>query len=188
MRRAGDFWRRWHISLSTWFRDYVYIPLGGSRAGRWKASRNILVTFLVSGLWHGASWNYVLWGGYHGVLLRSPAGAAAGAGVARGPAVTLAMQTLGMFVLVNIGWLMFRETETAYLFRDLTLSPFGATAFDRQTGAYLFLIAFIYSLPFGSTPLVRLRAAAARHQPTAAIRNRPTCYALKRSWRIAKWP
>ncbi len=62
-----DFWRRWHISLSTWFRDYVYIPLGGSRCGRVAQYRNLMITFLVSGLWHGASWNFVAWGGLHGV-------------------------------------------------------------------------------------------------------------------------
>lgn len=61
-----DFWRRWHISLSSWFRDYVYIPLGGSRCGRIKTYRNLLITFLVSGLWHGANWTYILWGGLHG--------------------------------------------------------------------------------------------------------------------------
>jgi D-alanyl-lipoteichoic acid acyltransferase DltB (MBOAT superfamily) len=64
---VGDFWRRWHISLSTWFRDYVYIPCGGSRVGTLKLYRNLLITFLVSGLWHGAAYNFVLWGGYHAV-------------------------------------------------------------------------------------------------------------------------
>ncbi len=64
-----DFWRRWHISLSSWFRDYVYIPLGGSRRGRARTLVNVFLTFLISGLWHGASWNYVLWGAYHGVLV-----------------------------------------------------------------------------------------------------------------------
>jgi len=144
----GDFWRRWHISLSSWFRDYVYIPLGGSRGGRWALSRNILITFLVSGLWHGASWNYVLWGAYHGMLLviaRQFAAAPPLAGIPR--ALVLALQTVVMFVLVNVGWLMFRETDTAYLLRDLTLSPSGATLFERQAGAYLFLLAFMYSIP-----------------------------------------
>jgi D-alanyl-lipoteichoic acid acyltransferase DltB (MBOAT superfamily) len=61
-----DFWKRWHISLSTWFRDYVYIPLGGSRHGRWKKYRNIMISFLACGLWHGANWNYLIWGGLHG--------------------------------------------------------------------------------------------------------------------------
>ena len=63
-----DFWGRWHISLSSWLRDYIYIPLGGSRVGRVRHALNIMITFLVSGLWHGASWNYVLWGGIHGAL------------------------------------------------------------------------------------------------------------------------
>ena len=64
-----DFWRRWHISLSTWFRDYVYIPLGGNRGGRWKHIRNLLIVWSLTGFWHGASWNFLLWGLYYGVLL-----------------------------------------------------------------------------------------------------------------------
>ncbi|MCD8082986.1 MAG: MBOAT family protein [Clostridiales bacterium] len=64
-----DFWRRWHISLSSWFRDYVYIPLGGNRVSRWKHLRNILIVWFLTGLWHGAAWNFVLWGLYYGVLL-----------------------------------------------------------------------------------------------------------------------
>src|SRR5262249_2404963 len=64
-----DFWKRWHISLSTWMRDYVYIPLGGSRQGSLRTYGNLLLTMTLCGLWHGASWNYVLWGAYNGVLL-----------------------------------------------------------------------------------------------------------------------
>src|ERR1039457_3084608 len=64
-----DFWRRWHISLSTWLRDYLYIPLGGSRHGKWMTYRNLMLTMLLGGLWHGASWNFLIWGGYHGALL-----------------------------------------------------------------------------------------------------------------------
>ncbi len=64
-----DFWRRWHITLSNWLRDYLYIPLGGSRDGTWFTYRNILITMLLGGLWHGASWNFVIWGGLHGVAL-----------------------------------------------------------------------------------------------------------------------
>src|SRR5205823_4742115 len=59
----------WHISLSTWFRDYVYIPLGGNRNGFWKTNQNIFTVFLISGIWHGASWTFALWGVYHGVFL-----------------------------------------------------------------------------------------------------------------------
>ncbi|MBE6633686.1 MAG: MBOAT family protein [Ruminococcaceae bacterium] len=64
-----EFWRRWHITLSSWFRQYVYIPLGGNRRGRWKQSRNLAIVWLLTGLWHGASWNFVLWGAYFCVIL-----------------------------------------------------------------------------------------------------------------------
>ena len=64
-----EFWRRWHISLSTWFREYVYIPLGGNRVSRWRHIRNILIVWLLTGIWHGASWNFVIWGAYYGILL-----------------------------------------------------------------------------------------------------------------------
>ena len=67
-RNVAEFWRRWHVSLNTWFRDYLYIPLGGSRGSRWTSLRNITIVFLVSGLWHGASWNFVIWGGIHAAL------------------------------------------------------------------------------------------------------------------------
>ena len=65
----SDFWRRWHISLSTWLRDYLYIPLGGNKNGRWKTYRNLMLTMVLGGLWHGANWTFVVWGGLHGVYL-----------------------------------------------------------------------------------------------------------------------
>jgi alginate O-acetyltransferase complex protein AlgI len=68
-RDLQEFWRRWHISLSTWLRDYLYIPLGGSRGNSWLTYRNLLITMLLGGLWHGASWNFVIWGALHGVAL-----------------------------------------------------------------------------------------------------------------------
>lgn len=64
---VSEFWRCWHISLTTWFRDYIYIPLGGNRRGRWRKYRNLLLTFTISGLWHGTGWNYVVWGGLNGL-------------------------------------------------------------------------------------------------------------------------
>ncbi len=66
---VGNFWRRWHISLSSWFRDYVYYPLGGNRVNAWRNARNILIVFLLSGLWHGANWTFVVWGALHGTLM-----------------------------------------------------------------------------------------------------------------------
>jgi alginate O-acetyltransferase complex protein AlgI len=155
-RSPSDFWRRWNISLSTWFRDYVYLPLGGSRGGRAAWARNILLTFMLSGLWHGASWNYVLWGTYHGLLLiltrargmlrpdtapvlrRLPAFAA--------PAVAV-LQVAGMFVLTLVGWLLFRETDLSAIGRDLRLSPFAAPDLDRRAALYLFVLTLVYSLP-----------------------------------------
>jgi D-alanyl-lipoteichoic acid acyltransferase DltB (MBOAT superfamily) len=144
-RNPADFWRRWNISLSSWFRDYVYIPLGGSRGTRQQWIRNVLVTFLLSGFWHGASWNYVLWGFYHGVLLVLTRGS--GQATPRTPLWRALPQIAGMFVLTLIGWLLFRETELSAIVRDLRLSPFGVSDLDRQTGLYLFLLAFIYSIP-----------------------------------------
>ncbi len=68
-RGFSEFWRRWHISLSTWLRDYLYIPLGGNRGGSWRTYRNLMITMLLGGLWHGAAWGFVLWGGLHGLYL-----------------------------------------------------------------------------------------------------------------------
>jgi alginate O-acetyltransferase complex protein AlgI len=152
-RTPADFWRRWNISLSTWFRDYVYIPLGGSRSAGLVWARNVMITFLLSGLWHGASWNYVLWGAYHGLLLLGtrahqilrPATRVAGRG-SRGAILDVA-KTVGMFGLTLIGWLLFRETEFHAIARDLRLVPWHSTPQDRQIGVYLFLLAFGYSIP-----------------------------------------
>lgn len=147
-RTPRDFWRRWHISLSSWFRDYVYIPLGGSRGGAWMHARNVIVTFLLSGFWHGASWNYIFWGLYHGILLAvtRPFDALERPRRGWGHAITAGQIAL-MFVLTNIGWLMFRETNLQYLVKWFTLSPVDGSALERQAALYLFGLAGLYSLP-----------------------------------------
>jgi D-alanyl-lipoteichoic acid acyltransferase DltB (MBOAT superfamily) len=143
----ADFWRRWHLSLSTWFRDFVYIPLGGSRHGRLREVVNILVTFLVSGLWHGASWNFVLWGAYHGVLVAGAKGLSNLYAMPRGLRAALwPARVAATFVLMLLGWLLFRETDATFLWRDLTLSPWAPRT-EYEMGAYLFLLAALYSLP-----------------------------------------
>jgi alginate O-acetyltransferase complex protein AlgI len=154
-RTPSDFWRRWNISLSSWFRDYVYVPLGGSRAGEIAWARNVMVTFLLSGLWHGASWNYVLWGLYHGLLLiltrahtiLRPASSPRWLPSAVLRSALIVTQVAGMFVLTNVGWLLFRETSLQAIARDLTLSPFAASSLDRWAALYLFLVVFVYSIP-----------------------------------------
>ena len=134
-RSVTEFWRRWHISLSGWFRDYVYIPLGGNRVGVGRHILNLLAVWLLTGLWHGASWNFVVWGLYYALLLIAEkyiTGKALGrlpAGLAR--AVTLA--------LVTVGWVIFSNTGFAAMGRYLgCLVGVGAVGFADR--------AFLYAL------------------------------------------
>ncbi|HWM92481.1 MAG TPA: MBOAT family O-acyltransferase [Thermoanaerobaculia bacterium] len=100
-----DFWRRWHISLSTWLRDYLYLPLGGNRLGVRRTYVNLLLVMLLGGLWHGAAWNFVLWGAFHGALL---AAERAGLGYGRLPRP---LKVTATFVLVTLGWVLFRARD-----------------------------------------------------------------------------
>ncbi|MGI9077813.1 MAG: MBOAT family O-acyltransferase [Gemmatimonadaceae bacterium] len=108
-----DFWRRWHISLSTWFRDYVYIPLGGSRATSPRVMANIFTVFLLSGLWHGAGWTFVVWGAIHGLVLivERASGLTTRDGF-RSPVFNLAAR-VSTFSIVCIAWIFFRATSMA---------------------------------------------------------------------------
>ena len=113
----SDFWRRWHVTLSSWLRDYLYVSLGGNRSGRWRTARNVMLTMLLGGLWHGAAWSFVVWGGLHGLLLlaeRSLRGRlpARGAGARRiGAGIT--------FLLVSLAWVPFRAETLADAWRLL---------------------------------------------------------------------
>ncbi len=100
-----DFWRRWHISLSTWLRDYLYIPLGGNRQGTLVTYRNLLLTMTLGGLWHGASWNFIIWGMYHGTLLSLERAIFA---KHEQPKLLRPLLTLLTFTMVTIGWVFFR--------------------------------------------------------------------------------
>lgn len=117
-RSIPEFWQRWHISLSTWFRDYVYIPLGGNRVSRGPWLRNVLVVFVVSGFWHGANYTFLIWGALHGayfILSRATArlrdGASALFGLGRWPALRSAGQVLITFHLVCLAWVFFRASS-----------------------------------------------------------------------------
>ncbi len=168
-RSPVDFWRRWHISLSTWFRDYVYIPMGGSRRGELRVSWNILATFLLSGLWHGAAWNFLAWGGYHGLLVIGQRAFSRTA-----TSWTLRVSSMPMtapvitFVLISVGWLFFREGDFGHIVRMLGSSPFEETAARIELAAFLLLQVVVYSLPiwihtaidrFGITAIDRREAA-----------------------------
>ncbi|MEX2445509.1 MAG: MBOAT family O-acyltransferase, partial [Alkalispirochaeta sp.] len=109
-KSISEFWSRWHISLSTWFRDYVYIPLGGNRRGPGRVYLNVLVTFLLSGLWHGANWTFIVWGAYHGVLLMGERFVGRlRSGTVQTPGLMQKMlQGALTFGLVLVGWVFFR--------------------------------------------------------------------------------
>lgn len=115
-RNIAEFWRKWHISLMTWFRDYLYIPLGGNRSGRIKSFSNIIVVFLISGLWHGANWTFVMWGLYNGLLLVIASLIGCNnkykSRIAEGRILPDRKETLSMcitFLFVVIGWIIFRS-------------------------------------------------------------------------------
>lgn len=119
-RSIHEFWRRWHISLSTWFRDYLYIPLGGGRRGPVRKILNKLIVFLVSGLWHGANWTFVAWGGFHGLLqVAAELWAPYGKALAERFSVKTdcfswkLLKTVTTFALVDMGWIFFRSDSIA---------------------------------------------------------------------------
>ncbi len=106
-RSVTEFWRRWHISLTRWFRDYLYVPMGGNRGGRWRTCRNLLIVFLLCGLWHGASWTFVLWGLWHGAFL-----AAERMGLRKGLVGVGAIAGWAYAMLAVMGgWVLFRSPD-----------------------------------------------------------------------------
>ena len=137
---VSEFWRRWHISLGSWFRDYTYIPLGGNRVSTLKHVRNILVVWALTGLWHGASWNFVLWGVYYGLFLLLEKFVLASL-LERLPQWLRIAYT--MFV-VMIGWVFFSQTDFSALGTYLgTLFGIGAAGFADSTALYYLKTGFI---------------------------------------------
>lgn len=128
-----EFWQRWHISLSSWFKDYLYIPLGGSRAGRLRSALNVLATFLLSGLWHGANWTFVVWGLLHGLYVlvsRTTLGArqwcADAIGLSRLPRLHHAVQIMLTFFLTSFAWIFFRAESIGSAFVILRKMAVGS--------------------------------------------------------------
>ena len=134
-RTISEFWSRWHISLSTWFRDYVYIPLGGNRVTRIHWYRNLVIVFLVSGLWHGANWTFIVWGGLHaafmifGVMSREwRARLAEFTGVTRHPRIHNALAWACTFNLVTLAWVFFRANNVGEAVKLLRRALLGLPA------------------------------------------------------------
>ncbi len=143
-RSIPEFWRRWHISLMTWFRDYIYFPLGGSRCSKPKAIRNVYIVWAISGLWHGANWTFICWGLYHGTLLfiynllgvkgKQQHDVAWGRYL---PSVKELLQILLTFFFVVIGWIIFRaesmQQATSFLKAMVTNDFYNSSAFTGGT-------------------------------------------------------
>lgn len=134
-----EFWRRWHISLSSWFRDYVYIPLGGNKIGKSKTMRNLVITMLLAGIWHGAGWNFILWGLWHGLMLSL---------FSNFEPKNFVTKTLGWFltmIIVFYGWLLFRCNSIEQIV-NFTLN-IGANNFPNWFNDYLFTL-LLFGLVF----------------------------------------
>ncbi|WP_411767136.1 MBOAT family O-acyltransferase [Winogradskyella sp. A3E31] len=152
-RNIGEFWRRWHISLSTWFRDYLYIPLGGSRSSTLKVIRNVLIVFLVSGFWHGANWTFIAWGGLHALffipLLLSKRNRRYTDTIAEGrwlPSIKETVQLVVTFILTTLAWVFFRAPSIAdamLYFKGLFIKEIFSVPAIRPTDILVLLILFM---------------------------------------------
>lgn len=141
-----DFWRRWHISLSTWFRDYLYIPLGGNRMGLWTKARNQLIVFALCGLWHGASWNFLAWGLWHGSFLGLES-----TGLGRFYSRHRFMGTIYALLIVLLGWVLFRADTLGHAwhyYQAMAGLGKGTIAFWDPEVATALLLGSLFALGF----------------------------------------
>lgn len=121
----SEFWKRWHISLSTWFRDYLYIPIGGNRVVKWRWYYNLMITFLVSGIWHGANWTFAVWGALHGIYLVLAIVFHQKGEIAQQSTIKFLLKNVWVFALVLLGWVFFRSnsvSDAIYILQKLVSS------------------------------------------------------------------
>jgi D-alanyl-lipoteichoic acid acyltransferase DltB (MBOAT superfamily) len=167
-RNPAEFWRRWHISLSTWLRDYLYIPLGGNRGGGRQTYRNLILTMLLGGLWHGAAWTFVLWGLYHGLLLAIHRALPERRRLRSRAAERLraAVSVFVMFHLTVLGWLLFRASSLAQV-KQFLVALVADLHFGEAARADLLALASYASV------LVIVQALQLRHGDHRLWRGRP---------------
>ena len=168
-----DFWRRWHMTLSAWFRDYVYIPLGGNRGGSWHTASNLWLVFFLTGAWHGASWNFVIWGLWHGLFLSLERLGPVAAVLERTPRI---LRTGYVMLVVLIGWVFFRaptlDYALSYLARMFAFEFEDAgllRAFDLVTLHSLAVIAIAFALSQPIWPALRLWLTASEGKPAMRL-------------------
>lgn len=147
-----EFWRRWHISLSTWFRDYLYIPLGGSRGSLLFKIRNIFIIFLVSGLWHGANWTFVIWGGIHAALYLPTLMSTSAKTKVSDTSLNLRQipSLLLTFVMVMLAWVFFRASDISqaidYLAGIVSFNSFSVSLFTGTSKMLLFSLIIVIAI------------------------------------------
>jgi len=146
---VAEFWRRWHISLTSWFRDYLYIPLGGSTGPKWKTVLNTSLVFLVSGLWHGANWTFVCWGILHALFFlplllsnRNRKNIGMVAAGKKGPTIKEALQIVFTFSLVCFAWIFFRADNMTQAFSYIT-HLFSPSLFSRPPVMPIVMLAIL---------------------------------------------
>ncbi len=163
-----EFWHRWHISLSRWLRDYLYIPLGGNRHGAIQTYRNLMLTMLLGGLWHGASWNFLVWGGFHGLLLSIERMIP---GWQKAPAWMKPPRAILTFALVCIGWVFFRAStlhDSLYVVQQMFSGATGKMLLERWH-IWMIAIALILAILEETKEVFERIAAAPRWVQVAAI-------------------
>jgi alginate O-acetyltransferase complex protein AlgI len=171
VRTPQEFWRNWHISLSTWLRDYLYIPLGGNRGSAARTRRNLLITMLLGGLWHGAAWTFVLWGGYHGVLLIAYRAADRVPALHRWLAGQGALARITswavMFHLTCAGWLIFRARSARQI------AEMSASLLTRFAPSSVNVEAILVPLVMYTTPLLLVHACEAIYDDLMIVPRLP---------------
>ncbi|MEO2076867.1 MAG: MBOAT family O-acyltransferase [Bacillus sp. (in: firmicutes)] len=152
-KSIGEFWRRWHISLSTWFRDYVYIPLGGNRVSKWKSYRNLFIVWGLTGLWHGASWTFIAWGLYYGIIIAMER-AFLNKILDR---LWSPIRHVYVILIFLIGWVFFRADNFSYSF-DFIKTMFGGgnhPLVDKLSMYYLYDYGLVFAIAIlVSTPVI----------------------------------